>query len=145
MELLVSLALLVVGLIIGFFIGRFVQTKTGGNNAAQTEQQVKEILAQQAQHHIHQTRQSLEGIEGQCETLKQQIEEYEALLTQSNDDEDAKVPFYGEQATSYLRNNLKSSEKSKVNKVSDTQPKDFANSGSGLFVGGSEQSTADKS
>ncbi|MDO6537130.1 DUF1043 family protein [Alteromonas stellipolaris] len=145
MELLVSLALLVVGLIIGFFIGRFVLTKTGGNNAAQTEQQVKEILAQQAQHHIHQTRQSLESIEGQCETLKQQIEEYEALLTQSSDDEDAKVPFYGEQATSYLRNNLKSSEKSKVNKVSDTQPKDFANSGSGLFVGGSEQSTADKS
>ena len=74
MELLVSLALLVVGLIIGFFIGRFVQTKTGGNSAAQTEQQVKEILAQQAQHHIHQTRQSLEGIESQCETLKQQID-----------------------------------------------------------------------
>ena len=106
MELLVSLALLVVGLIIGFFAGRFFQQKQGAGNTAQTEKQVKEILAQQAQHHIHQTRQSLESIESQCETLKQQIEEYELLLEQGSDD-DSKVPFYGEQATTYLRNNLK--------------------------------------
>ena len=82
MELLVSLALLVVGLIIGFFAGRFFQQKQGAGNTAQTEKQLKEILAQQAQHHIHQTRQSLESIESQCETLKQQIEEYELLLEQ---------------------------------------------------------------
>ena len=144
MELLVSLALLVVGLIIGFFAGRFFQQKQGAGNAAQTEKQVKEILAQQAQHHIHQTRQSLESIESQCETLKQQIEEYETLLEQGGDEEDSKVPFYGEQATTYLRNNLKGSDKSKVNRVSDTQPKDFANSGSELFVGGSEQNNAEK-
>ena len=145
MELLVSLALLVVGLIIGFFVGRFAQAKTSGNNSAQTEKQVKEILAQQAQHHIHQTRQSLESIETQCATLKQQIDDYELLLTQSNDEEAEKVPFYGEQATTYLRNNLKHSESSKVQRVPDTQPKDFANSGSGLFVGESKQSTAEKS
>ena len=113
MELLVSLALLVVGLIIGFFAGRFFQQKQGAGNTAQTEKQVKEILAQQAQHHIHQTRQSLESIESQCETLKQQIEEYELLLEQGSDD-DSKVPFYGEQATTYLRNNLKGSDKSRV-------------------------------
>ena len=87
MELLVSLALLVVGLIIGFFAGRFFQQKQGAGNTAQTEKQVKEILAQQAQHHIHQTRQSLESIESQCETLKQQIEEYELLLEQGSDDD----------------------------------------------------------
>lgn len=145
MELLVSLALLVVGIIIGFFVGRFAHSKTSVNSSAQTEKQVKEILAQQAQHHIHQTRQSLENIEGQCEILKNQIEEYEALLNQGSSDDQPKVPFYGEQATTYLRNNLKSSEKSTLKKVSGTQPKDFANSGSGLFVGSSEQSTADKS
>lgn len=144
MELLVSLALLVVGLIIGFFLGRFVQTKQTAGNTENTEKQVKEILSQQAQHHIHQTRQSLESIEAQCATLKAQMEEYEMLLTQS-DDEDAKVPFYGEQATTYLRNNLKSSEKQETTRVADTQPKDFANTGSGLFAGKSEQSTAEKS
>lgn len=144
MELLVSLALLVVGVVIGFFVGRFAQSKKGAGNAAQTEKQVKEILAQQAQHHIHQTRQSLESIEGQCDVLKQQLEEYETLLEQNGDDSDSNVPFYGEQATTYLRNNLKGSDKSRVQRVSDTQPKDFANSGSGLFVGGSEQNTAEK-
>jgi uncharacterized membrane-anchored protein YhcB (DUF1043 family) len=144
MELLVSLALLVVGLIIGFFVGRFFQQKQGVGNAAQTEKQVKEILAQQAQHHIHQTRQSLESIENQCDVLKHQIEEYELLLEQGSDEEDSKVPFYGEQATTYLRNNLKKSDKSKVKRVSDTQPRDFANSGSGLFVGRTEQNNAEK-
>ncbi|BFT29279.1 hypothetical protein D210916BOD24_04550 [Alteromonas sp. D210916BOD_24] len=144
MELLVSFALLVAGLIIGFFTGRFFQQKQGAGNAAQTEKQVKEILAQQAQHHIHQTRQSLASIASQCETLKQHIEEYEMLLEQGGDEDDSKVPFYGEQATTYLRNSLKGSDKSKVQRVSDTQPRDFANSGSGLFVGGSEQNNADK-
>ena len=144
MELLVSLALLVVGLIIGFFAGRFFQQKQGAGNAAQTEKQVKEILAQQAQHHIHQTRQSLESIESQCETLKQQIEEYETLLEQGGDEEDSKVPFYGEQATTYLRNNMQGREKSKPAPVSDTQPKDFANASSGLFVGNAGRSTAEK-
>ena len=105
---------------------------------------MKEILAQQAQHHIHQTRQSLESIESQCDVLKQQIEEYEMLLTQGNDSEDSKVPFYGEQATTYLRNNLKKSDKARVKRVADTQPRDFANSGSGLFVGRSEQNNAEK-
>ncbi len=144
MELLVSLALLVVGLIIGFFAGRFFHQKQGSDNAASTEKHVKEILAQQAQHHIHQTRQSLETIESQCETLKHQIEEYELLLEQGSDEEDSKVPFYGEQATTYLRNNLKGSDKTRVKRVSGTQPKDFANSGSGLFVGGSGQNNAEK-
>ena len=144
MELLVSLALLAVGLIIGFFVGRFFQQKQGAGNAAQTEKQVKEILAQQAQHHIHQTRQSLEAIENQCEVLKQHVEEYENLLEQGTEEEQSKVPFYGDQATTYLRNNLKGSDKAKVKRVSDTQPKDFANSGSGLFVGGSGQNNAEK-
>ena len=144
MELLVSLALLAVGLIIGFFVGRFFQQKQGAGNAAQTEKQVKEILAQQAQHHIHQTRQSLETIENQCEVLKQHVEEYENLLEQGAEEEQSKVPFYGDQATTYLRNNLKGSDKAKVKRVSDTQPKDFANSGSGLFVGGSGQNNAEK-
>mgnify|MGYP000948583452 CR=1 FL=1 len=143
MELLVSLALLVVGVIIGFFVGRFVQSKQGSGNAATAEQQVKEILSQQAQHHIHQPRQSVDSIESHCAPFRSQMEEFEAFLNQSVY-QDAKVPFYGEQATTYLRNNLKSTEKSTSNRVADTQPKDFANSGSWLFAGESEQSTAEK-
>ena len=69
MELLVSLALLVVGLIIGFFAGRFFQQKQGAGNTAQTEKQVKEILAQQAQHHIHQTLHHHQKLQRNQETL----------------------------------------------------------------------------
>lgn len=66
------------------------------------------------------------------------------MLLEQGSDDDSKVPFYGEQATTYLRNNLKGSDKSRVQRVSDTQPRDFANSGSGLFVGGSDKNTAEK-
>ncbi len=144
MEVLVPLALLVVGLVIGFFVGRFFQSKQGETTAVSAEKQVKEILAQQAQHHIHQSRQALTSIESQCATLRQQIEDYEGLLAKSPEDEASAIPYFGEQTTTYLRNNISNSDKSKPKKVTDAQPKDFANSSSGLFVGGSGQSTEEK-
>lgn len=145
MDVLIPLALLAVGLIIGFFVARYIYTRDDGAKAsAQAEKNIKEIMAQQAEHHIHQTRQTIDAIESQCEALRQQVEEYDALLTQNLDDDVPRVPFYGEQATTYLRNNLKSTEKAKQKVKPDTQPRDFANAGSGLFVGNAEQSAADK-
>lgn len=145
MDVLIPLALLVVGLIIGFFVARYVYTKSSSQQAVEiAEKNVKEMLAQQADHHIHQTRQSLSAIESQCQALRQQVEEYESLLSQSLDEDAPKVPFYGEQASTYLRNNLQGKEKTKPPHVSDTQPRDFAKEGSGLFVGRTGQSDADK-
>lgn len=145
MDVLIPLALLVVGLIIGFFVARYIYAKSSSQQAVETaEKNVKEMLAQQADHHIHQTRQSLSAIESQCQALRQQVEEYESLLSQSMDEDAPKVPFYGEQASTYLRNNLQGTEKAKQHHVADTQPRDFAKEGSGLFVGGTGQSAADK-
>lgn len=145
MDVLIPLALLVVGLIIGFFIARFMYAKDGSSKAAkQAEQNVKEIMAQQAEHHLHQTRQTIESVESQCQALRMQVEEYENLLKQGIDDESDSVPFYGEQASTYLRNNLKNREKSSDNSVQGLQPKDFANTGSGLFVGSNSGSAAGK-
>ena len=145
MDVLIPLALLVVGLIIGFFVARYIYSKSSSKQAVEiAEKNVKEMLAQQSDHHIHQTRQSLSAIESQCQTLRQQVEEYESLLSQNMDEDTPKVPFYGEQASTYLRNNLHKEEKHTSPHVSDTQPRDFANEGSGLFVGGTGQSTADK-
>lgn len=145
MDVLIPLALLVVGLIIGFFVARFMYAKDGNSKAAkQAEQNVKEIMAQQAEHHLHQTRQTVESIESQCQALRMQVEEYESLLKQGTDDEKDSVPFYGEQASTYLRNNLKNREKSSDNSVQGLQPKDFANTGSGLFVGSNSGSAAGK-
>lgn len=144
MDVLIPVALLVVGLIIGFFTARFMYSGKGNTKASkQAEQNIKELLSQQAEHHIHQTRQAVESIEKQCDALKQQINEYEGLLTQGEDDT-PRVPFYGEQATTYLRNNIQGKEKAKPVAVPEAQPRDFANEGSGLFVGATGQSTAQK-
>lgn len=145
MDVLIPLALLVVGLIIGFFVARYIYTKSSSQQAVEVaERNVKEMLAQQADHHIHQTRQSLSAIESQCQALRHQVDEYESLLGQSMDEDAPRVPFYGEQASSYLRNNMQGKEKSKQPHVTDTQPRDFAKDGSGLFVGTNGQSAADK-
>ncbi|MCW8109469.1 YhcB family protein [Alteromonas ponticola] len=145
MDVLIPLALLATGLIIGFFVARHMYTGSDNSIAEQrAEQSVKDLMAQQAEHHIHQTRHTIEDIENQCYALKQQLEEYEMLLKQNDDDDSPRVPFYGEQATSYLRNNLKGKEKSKASKVAGAQPLDFANTGSGLFVGSAGQSTEEK-
>lgn len=144
MDVLIPVALLLVGLIIGFFVARYVYTKEASTKSVkQAEKNVKEILNQQAEHHLYQTRQTVEAIESQCQTLRGQVEEYESLLKQGIE-EDETVPFYGEQASTYLRNNIKGREKASVTSVHSTQPKDFANTGSGLFVGTVESSAAEK-
>ena len=145
MDVLIPVALLIAGLIIGFFVARYMYTRDGASGSAkQAEQNIKELMSQQGTHHIHQTRQAVESIEKQCQALKQQVADYETLLTQAEDGDAPGVPFYGEQATTYLRNNMQGREKSKPAPVSDTQPKDFANASSGLFVGNAGRSTAEK-
>ncbi|MEW9799049.1 ZapG family protein [Alteromonas sp. CYL-A6] len=145
MDVLIPLALLAVGLIIGFFVARYVYTQPNSKQAIEAaEKNLKEMLAQQAEHHLHQTRQSLSAIESQCNSLRYQLDEYESLLSQTTEGDAPKVHFFGEQATSYLRNNLKGKENNRITRVAETQPRDFANSGSGLFVGKSEQPAADK-
>lgn len=145
MDVLIAIALVLVGAVIGFFAARFVFNPQGANDKAKAaETNIKELMSQQAEHHLYQTKQTISSIEQQCESLKLQLAEYEGLLSQSDDDNKDAFPFFGEQATTYLRNNLKGKENSKSGSVADTQPKDFANSGSGLFIGANEQSAADK-
>lgn len=145
MDVLIPLALLAVGIVVGFFVARYVYNRDdGAGSSAQAEKNIKEIMAQQAEHHIHQSRQTIDAVEKQCEAMRQQIDEYEALLSQNLDDDAPRVPFYGEHAASYLRNNLQGQERRQQKSAPDTQPRDFANTGSGLFVGSSEQSTAEK-
>ncbi|MFS1701737.1 DUF1043 family protein [Aestuariibacter sp. GS-14] len=145
MEVVISLAMLVIGLIVGFFVARYIFTQEGAVKAnAAAEKALKELLAQQAQHHLFQVKQSIEGLEKQCSDLKQCVADYETLLETDDSDAVPAVPFYGEHTTAYLRNNLKGSDRVKQTANSDTQPRDFAGQSSGLFVGASTPSAADK-
>lgn len=141
MEILISVGLLAVGLIIGFFVARYVYTERNANAAAKSaEQSVKAVMTQQAEHHVFQTRQTLQGLQHQIDVLNEQLSEYETQVQPSDENDNApKMTFFGEQATAMLRNSSKVRANQPSSK-SDEQPRDFANSASGLFVDDKRQS-----
>lgn len=143
MEYVVPFLLFVVGGVIGFFIAKYLfADKQVENTKRQVETDLKALLAQQAEHHLHNTRQAIGLIEQQCQNLQQQLQDYEALLQHAPDDKPS-VPFFDEQTTRYLRNNLATNDKRSSVTVADSQPRDFAAKSSGLFNGAGKD--ADKS
>ncbi|MBT0585192.1 ZapG family protein [Alteromonas oceanisediminis] len=135
MDILIAIGLVVVGLIIGFFSAQFMHARRDGQNAAQktAAQNVKAVMTQQAEHHVFQTKQTIEGLEHQLSALRNQIEDYEShLQTKEPQEDEEKLSFFGEQTTAMLRNAYKT--KQQKQESSEQQPRDFANSGSGLFV-----------
>lgn len=144
MDVFIPLIALVIGCVIGFFVARTLAARSDNSQTVkQAEQSIKELLSQQAQMHLQQNKQALDNIEKQCQVLRQQLEDYQKVLA-ADDGDTPSVPFYGEQATTYLRNNLKEADTKHSHSVADSQPRDFANTGSGLFVGAGEQSDAKK-
>lgn len=135
MDLLISFGLLVVGLIIGFFAARFLYVEKQDGAASKTAvADVKAVMTQQAEHHVFQTKQTLQSLQHQIETLNEQLQDYESQIQPQEDESDIpKMSFFGEQATTLLRNTHKMNKKSQ-SKTADEQPRDFANAGSGLFV-----------
>lgn len=140
MEILISVGLLVVGVVIGFFIGQFkASLQTSGASSKAAEQSVKAVMTQQAEHHVFQTRQTLHSLKQQLEQLEDQVTDYETHIQPAEEDGTPKMTFFGEQATAMLRNSQKQSVKTKTTST-DEQPRDFANSASGLFVDDKRQS-----
>lgn len=132
---------LLVGVIIGILMGVFAAVIWQRTNATENqalnssnEADLKTLLAQQAHSHISQTQQSVLKLEQELTLLKASVTQYENALT-VNDIDDTQSSFFGEHAGVFLRNSTKSDNKYISEKSSDAQPKDFANNGSGLFVG----------
>ena len=141
MDILVAIGLVIVGSIIGFFVARFIYTQQTDNLAAkEAEKSVKAVLTQQAEHHVFQARQTLQGLKHQIDVLEDQINDYETQTRPSDEQDDMpKMTFFGEEATAMLRNSSKVRANQPSSK-SDEQPRDFANSASGLFVDDKRQS-----
>lgn len=136
-----DLVTLLVGVIIGILVGVFataiwfklnVNDKQASN--ATTEAELKTLLAQQAQSHISQTQQSVLKLEQELNLMKASVTQFENALS-INDSDDTRSAFFGEHASVFLRNTTKQNNKFVEEKSSDAQPRDFANNGSGLFVG----------
>lgn len=135
---------LIVGLILGFAVAWFwansmVQAKK--SVVKSTEAELKELLKQQAKSHLQTSRETIQTLESELKRLLNSVTEYENTLSATSEDYTQNT-FFGEHASMFLRNtDSKSSKTIAPKKDPDNQPKDFANSGSGVFVGSAATET----
>lgn len=135
MDWIVGLLLLLCGVLVGYFAGRHqLKAQLGTQSGMQEQAGLRQFLFERASLHVQECRQTLNSMQDLCDTLKTQLDQYEHLMEpEDNDDASAKLKFFGEQTTAYLR-----SQAPKPKREIDTteyQPRDYANSGTGLFVG----------
>ncbi|MBT1452470.1 DUF1043 family protein [Glaciecola sp. XM2] len=147
MEIVSVIFGVVVGVVIGVAVAwqwANIKAKQKGADLVRSEQELKTILAQQAHHHIESSKESIDAIRLRLEQLTNNLQTYEASLSIANEETD-KASFFGEHARMYLRNHTPVSSSSDSANQGDAPPRDFANNGSGLFVGNiSNQKSANK-
>lgn len=138
MDWLIGVLLLVVGGIIGYFVAKhFSKEDPKSQNKAENEQTVKELMMQQASIHLQESKKIAEQLSEQSAALAQQISHYEqVVINQNSGDEDNQLNYFGEHATTYLRN--KSTTPARQKDSANTQPLDFSSESSGLFSGTAE-------
>jgi uncharacterized membrane-anchored protein YhcB (DUF1043 family) len=137
MDLLTLFIGLIVGILVGFAIAWFWTNSMANSQqiaVQSTEVELKNLLAQQAQSHLQTSRESIQALESELERLLASVTQYESTLS-NNTEEYTQNNFFGEHASMFLRNTDSKSKKVIAAKHPDNQPKDFANSGSGVFVG----------
>ncbi len=139
MEIGTLLIGIIIGLIIGVVLG-LVAFRTMHSNSQQqvnhTEDERKALLAIQTRQHLNISRQVLNDIQNRTAELASHFNEYEESLTKATTSAgEMKESFFGEHASVFLRNTLEAHKKDLALAQPDTQPRDFANSGSGVFVG----------
>ena len=134
---------LIIGIIIGLVIGgilglvafRAMQSNSQQKNN-HTEDERKALLAIQTRQHLEISRQALTDIQNRTAELASHLNDYEDSLAQATTSAgEVKESFFGEHASVFLRNSLEAHKKDLALAQPDTQPRDFANSGSGVFVG----------
>ena len=132
-DIVIYVALLVVGLVIGLVIAKasFAADNPTQQQSAKAEQE--QVMLAQLRNQLAAAQESIQSIEAQSAQLQSQMTEFDYILTtHENQDEQPKITFFGEHASPYLRKQNKA-KRDKSN--AESQPRDFSNSGSGLFDG----------
>ena len=132
-DIIIYIALLVVGLVIGLVIAKasFASDNPAQQQTAKAEQE--QVMLAQLRNQLAAAQESIHAIEAQSSQLQSQITEFDYILTTyETEDEQPKISFFGEHASPYLRMQNKA-KRDKSN--AESQPRDFSNSGSGLFDG----------
>lgn len=145
-----NLETLLLGILVGILIGAALSffwmnklMKSKANSSKNTEIELKALLSEKAKNHIHTSRSGLEQIKRDVAHMLDDIENFEKSL-QDSPTINSNDSFFGEHATVFLRNTQIRSDKSTQTSNTDDQPKDFANTGSGVFVGSSLGHEVDK-
>lgn len=135
MDWLIGVLLLVVGIVIGFFVAKYVYTdKSESSQTSQKEQTLRDILTQQSQAHIDETRKIAGQFEHYSQALGYKLDAYEKLLNSHKTGmQGTSLSYFGEHASPFLQREDKKI--SRVKNTADVQPLDFSNEGSGLFSG----------
>jgi hypothetical protein len=139
MDILALFIGIIIGLTVGFgiaWIWATSTTKDKKSGTQSTESELKLLLAQKAQNHLTISRESIYNLESELKRLLTSVKDYEQSLAVTTEDY-SKNTFFGEHASMFLRNKDSKANKIVATKSTDNQPKDFANSGSGVFVGSS--------
>lgn len=138
MDWLVGVLLLVVGGIIGYFVAKYFNPgEKTANSEIENEQTVKQLMVQQATQHLHESKKIAEELNQQSTAMLQQISNYEQLLiNQNSGGEESQLNYFGEHASTYLRN--KGNTQNREKNTPEIQPLDFSSESSGLFSGTTE-------
>lgn len=123
---------------IGFGAGGLYYFHTSKQNDTKNknlEATIKNVLANHAKLHIDETRTLVENIEKQCQAISSQLTHYEATIESESEEKSGPgLEYFSEQESTYLRHS-KLDTREKDRKKATDQPRDYAATGSGLFVG----------
>lgn len=146
MDLFTFIIGIVIGLAVGFAVAWVWANSISSAKKSvsqSTEAELKALLALRAKNHVDASKESIQNIELELGRLVSSMKEYEESLIINTQDY-SKNTFFGEHASMFLRNSDEKPNKSIESKSTDNQPRDFANSGSGVFVGSSVKQAVPK-
>jgi hypothetical protein len=142
MDWIVGLLLLVVGMIIGFFISKFIsEQKLAVRESTKNDTALKEVLVQNAADHLSQSREIVSALQSRCEELSEQLDAYENVLSASQSENDDNLTYFGEHATLFIRH--QQAKHKRKREPAEFQPRDFSGERTGLFTDAKNKQTVD--
>jgi uncharacterized membrane-anchored protein YhcB (DUF1043 family) len=134
-----SLVLLLIGAVIGFFASKFLSASEKENKrlAAQVSQNESALnqYQQDVAEHLESSAKLLEQMNSTCQTAMKQMEESTALLQRATPANTDAMPFFSQETQEQLAQTVKLRHK-KANKVKEEvteAPLDYSGNPSGLF------------
>lgn len=141
MNVVLALALFIIGIAVGYFANRFFSTSSQAQQ--KLAEQVSKSDAALNQYkldvadHLASSAKLLEQMNSTCQTAMKQMEESTQLLQQASHHESENLPFFSQETQQQLAQtaNLRHQKRSNVTSEQITEPPlDYSDNPSGLFV-----------